>query len=92
MKCRSRTNCIDLTAFDFATVHWLPRQPQAAAHGECLLSAVKLLARLPESDGAGSVKEEAEGELLWDKATTTNGDFYGWVAQNQRSSNSFVVT
>lgn len=73
-------DCIDLTAFDFATVHWLPRQPQAASHGECLLSAVKLLARLPESDGAGSVKEEAEGELLWDKATTANGDFYGWVA------------
>ena len=73
-------DCIDLTAFDFATVHWLPRQPQAASHGECLLSAVKRLARLPESDGAGSVKEEADGELLWDKATTASGDFYGWVA------------
>ncbi|MEX3019180.1 siderophore-interacting protein [Kluyvera sp. STS39-E] len=73
-------DCIDLSHLPFATVHWLPRQPVAAAHGECLLDAVKQHARLPESDSAGSVKEEAEGELLWDKATTDNSDFYGWVA------------
>jgi NADPH-dependent ferric siderophore reductase len=26
------------------------------------------------------IQEEAEGELLWDKATSGDREFYGWVA------------
>lgn len=73
-------DCADLTAFEFAEVHWLPRQPQAAQHGERLISTVKQLARVGEIKRAGSVREEAEGELLWDKATSDSNIFYGWVA------------
>ena len=73
-------DCADLTAFHFADIHWLPRQPHVEKHGDCLIPAVKQHAHLPESEGSGRVNEEAEGELLWDKATTDNSAFYGWVA------------
>jgi NADPH-dependent ferric siderophore reductase len=35
---------------------------------------------LPEGFQHNTIQEEAEGELLWDKATSGNQAFYGWVA------------
>lgn len=49
-------------------------------HGECLIQAVKAYARIPESHYHDTVQEEAEGDVIWDKATTSNTEFYGWVA------------
>ncbi|WP_227317704.1 siderophore-interacting protein [Cedecea davisae] len=73
-------DCVDLSAFNFAEINWLPRKPAAATHGECLIEAVKTHARVPESSHHEDVQEEAEDELLWDKATTGSNEFYGWVA------------
>lgn len=73
-------DCVDLSAFHFAQIHWLPRVPVAARHGEGLIQAVKEEVWLPESARHNEVQEEAEGELLWDKATSDNVAFYGWVA------------
>lgn len=74
-------DCVDLSEFNFAEIHWLARKPANATHGECLLKAVRQMARMPETAGRiEAVAEEAEGELLWDKATTDDQAFYGWVA------------
>jgi NADPH-dependent ferric siderophore reductase len=74
-------DCVDLSEFSFASIHWLPRKPVNATHGECLLSAVRNDARFPKAACVTeTVNEEAEGELLWDKATTDSNAFYGWVA------------
>ncbi|OAT25222.1 iron-chelator utilization protein [Buttiauxella ferragutiae ATCC 51602] len=74
-------DCVDLSAYSFASIHWLPRKTSNARHGECLLKAVRADAQLPKTAGvAETVNEEAEGELLWDKATTASNTFYGWVA------------
>ncbi|TNV21999.1 siderophore-interacting protein [Buttiauxella sp. B2] len=74
-------DCVDLSEFSFASIHWLPRKPANATHGECLLSAVRNDVRVPKTAGVTeTVNEEAEGELLWDKATTDSNAFYGWVA------------
>ncbi len=72
---------LDLSAYGFAEINWLPRKPLNATHGECLIPAVKLRARTPQTNVSHEdIQEEAEGELLWDKATTDNREFYGWVA------------
>lgn len=74
-------DCIDLSAFPFAEVIWLPRKPLNSAHGERLLSAVQQQARTPQpGESREDINEEAEGELLWDKATSEDREFYGWVA------------
>jgi len=73
-------DCVDLSEFSFAKIHWLPRAPAAASYGECLINAVKEQVWLPEGCQNNELQEEAEGELLWDKATSDNRDFYGWVA------------
>jgi NADPH-dependent ferric siderophore reductase len=74
-------DCVDLSGFAFAQIHWLPRQQANATHGECLLNAVREFVRVPATAGVvEEVNEEAEGELLWDKATTASNSFYGWVA------------
>ncbi|WMY72815.1 siderophore-interacting protein [Buttiauxella selenatireducens] len=74
-------DCVDLSEFSFASIHWLPRNPSKASHGECLLKAVRAEAQVPKTAGAvEAINEEAEGELLWDKATTGSTAFYGWVA------------
>lgn len=72
---------VDLSAYSFAEVNWLARKPFNAAHGERLIAAVKQLARTPQENGvAVTLQEEAEDELLWDKATSADCEFYGWVA------------
>ncbi|MBK0079815.1 siderophore-interacting protein [Kosakonia sp. S58] len=73
-------DCVDLSAFSFAQITWLPRNPHGASHGECLIDAVKHAARVPESAHHVQVQEEGDGELLWDKATSNSTAFYGWVA------------
>lgn len=73
-------DCVDLTAFSFAEINWLPRAPVAASYGECLVKAVKERVWLPEGFQHNDIQEEAEGELLWDKATSDSREFYGWVA------------
>ena len=73
-------DCINLSAFSFATIHWLPRAPAAASYGACLIAALKQQLWLPEGCQNYGLREEADGELLWDKATSDNRDFYGWVA------------
>jgi len=73
-------DCVNLHEFPFADIIWLPRDVTGAVYGECLLQAVKERVRVPESHHQGVLKEEAEGELLWDKASSRNNDFYGWIA------------
>ncbi len=74
-------DCVDLREFTFADINWLARKPLGATHGECLLPAVSQWARTPGARvGRNVIREEAEGELLWDKATSDNREFYGWVA------------
>lgn len=74
-------DCADLSTFSFAEINWLPRKPHGATHGECLIPAVKQHARTPQENSSDeAVHEEAEGELLWDKATSCSREFYGWVA------------
>lgn len=74
-------DCVDLSEYSFATVHWLPRKTSNANHGECLLKAVRAKAQVPKNVVVvETLNEEAEGELLWDKATTDSTEFYGWVA------------
>lgn len=72
---------VDLSDFHFADITWLARKPHGAAHGECLIPAVEQKARTPYARVIGDdIQEEAEGELLWDKATSDDREFYGWVA------------
>lgn len=73
-------DCIDLSAFSFAKIHWLPRAAVAASYGECLIKAVQQHVWLPAGFQNNDIQEEAEGELLWDKATSDSREFYGWVA------------
>jgi len=73
-------DCVDLSAFSFAQIHWLPRAPVNASYGECLVKSVKEQVWLPQGFQHNIIQEEAEGELLWDKATSDNREFYGWVA------------
>lgn len=73
-------DCVDLSAYEFAEINWLPRQTASATHGEGLIRAVKMQATVAESGYDEALQEEAEGELLWDKATTGSNAFYGWVA------------
>ena len=74
-------DCVDLSAYNFAQVHWRARDLTGASHGEALLQAVKQHVKLPEYalTQCQNVKEEAEGELLWDRAQSDNR-FHGWVA------------
>ncbi|MCG8709099.1 siderophore-interacting protein [Brenneria sp. 4F2] len=73
-------DCLDLSAFSFAEVTWLARKPVGAMHGERLMQAITRHIKLPEKHYHQALREEAEGELLWDRATTGNLEFYGWVA------------
>jgi len=73
-------DCLDLSAYTFADIHWLPREVTGAKHGERLVASVKERVWVPPAAAAHEVREEAEGELLWDKATSDNREFYGWVA------------
>lgn len=74
-------DCVDLSEFSFAEIIWLPRKPFGSAHGEYLIQAVKTRVNVPESDHLETtVREEEEGEMLWDKAAPRNSEFYGWVA------------
>ncbi|MEB6377635.1 siderophore-interacting protein [Leclercia adecarboxylata] len=74
-------DCIDLSDYDFAEIHWLARELTGAPYGEALLQAVKQHVTLPEYAQANcqDLREEAEGELLWDRAESDNR-FHGWVA------------
>lgn len=73
-------DCVDLSAFSFAEIHWLPRAAVNASYGECLVKAVRERVWLPEGFQHNTIQEEAEGQLLWDKATSDDREFYGWVA------------
>lgn len=74
-------DCIDLSTYSFAEINWLPRNPFKATHGERLISAVRERAQTPQTSGnAVAFREETEDELLWDKATSDDREFYGWVA------------
>jgi len=76
-----RADCVDLSRYDFAEVHWLAREASGTRYGEALLSAVREHVRLPESAlDREEVREEAEGELLWDRAAHDDVRFHGWVA------------
>lgn len=79
-------DCIDLSHYTFADVHWLPREATGASYGEALLQAVKQHVQLPDYalTCCQEVQEEAEGELLWDRAESNNR-FHGWVAAESTS-------
>ncbi|MEN5017339.1 siderophore-interacting protein [Erwinia sp. Eh17-17] len=76
-----RGDCIDLSHYRFADIHWLPREESGASHGEALLSAVQQRVTLPESALVrGELREESEGDILWDRADSADRRFHGWVA------------
>lgn len=76
-----RGDCVDLSHYRFAEVHWLPREESGASHGEALLSAVKQQVKLPESALVrGELHEEQDGDILWDRADSGDKRFHGWVA------------
>ncbi|PKH23773.1 NADPH-dependent ferric siderophore reductase [Enterobacterales bacterium CwR94] len=76
-------DCVDLSEFTFAEIHWLPREGRDVKYGECLLEGVRNHIALPQGDAACAIEleEEAEGQLLWDRAKEgASCRFYGWVA------------
>lgn len=73
-------DCVDLSAFTFADIIWLPRETTGAQHGECLIEAVKERARVPENGPRQALPDVQEGELMWEKATASSREFFGWVA------------
>lgn len=76
-----RADCIDLSQYDFADVRWQAREESGSDYGEALLSAVRECVCLPESALAREdVREEADGEILWDRADRDDARFHGWVA------------
>lgn len=76
-----RADCLDFSRYDFAEVYWLARDESGTCRGEALLSAVRKHVHLPESAlSREDVREEAEGELLWDRADQDDVRFHGWVA------------
>ena len=76
-----RGDCVDLSHYRFADIHWLPREVIGASHGEALLSAVQQQVILPASALVrGELHEESEGDILWDRADSGDKRFHGWVA------------
>jgi len=76
-----RGDCLDLSHYRFAEIHWLPREESGASHGEALLGAVQQRVTLPESALVrGELREEGEDDLLWDRADSADRRFHGWVA------------
>lgn len=76
-----RGDCLDLSHYRFADIHWLPREESGASHGEALLGAVQQRVTLPESALVrGELREEGEDDLLWDRADSADRRFHGWVA------------
>lgn len=76
-----RSDCIDLSEYTFAQVHWLPREESGASYGEALLAAVKQQVNLPDyALSRQQLREEGEGEILWDRAESKDIRFHGWVA------------
>lgn len=76
-------DCEDMGRFPFAEVHWLPRAALGAPYGERLLHSVREHAILPEATSqtaSDTLQEIAEGELLWETASQTHSQFFGWVA------------
>jgi NADPH-dependent ferric siderophore reductase len=73
-------DCVDLSTLTFADIIWLPRETTGAVHGECLIEAVKERARVPENSPRDALPDIEEGEMMWEKATTTSQAFFGWVA------------
>lgn len=76
-------DCVDMSHFPFAEVHWLPRKAQQATYGERLLASVREQVILPEITAQAKndqLPEIAEGELMWEKANLAHSQFFGWVA------------
>ncbi|KQN53757.1 siderophore-interacting protein [Erwinia sp. E602] len=77
----ARGDWLDLSEYPFVEAHWLAREHGELRYGEALLAAVKEHVRLPEqAQVCQDVREEGEGELLWDRAASDNRLFHGWVA------------
>lgn len=78
-----RADCQDFSHFTFADIHWLPREGSGANHGERLLDAVRDELLLPQAQNEPPVVELSdvpEDELLWERAESQHGQFFGWVA------------
>ena len=78
-----RADCQDFSHFTFADIHWLPREECGAKHGERLLDAVRDALILPQAQSMPSVvslTEVPDDELLWERAESQHGQFFGWVA------------
>jgi len=81
-----RGDCVDLSQFAFAEIHWLARDEKGASYGEALLDAVQRHVKLPEyALTQQALREEGEGEILWDRAASEDTRFHGWVAAESRS-------
>lgn len=75
-------DCINLSEYDFADIHWLPRDRLRTSRGEALVDAVKAHAILPEQFASfpQELSDVAGQEILWQSAVDTQHQFYGWVA------------
>lgn len=78
-------DCLPLRCGPTTKLHWLPRDLLRQHHGEGMLHAVRELAKLPAAT-VGSKKNKAlenvdiERDILWERASQANGEFYVWVA------------
>ncbi|MGM3225422.1 siderophore-interacting protein [Dickeya zeae] len=72
----------DYRNLPFAEVVWLPREGTGATYGERLLEAARHWS-CPAAQVAAQpvmVADIAEGEKVWEPASTQQGQFFGWVA------------
>ncbi|MGM3174506.1 siderophore-interacting protein [Dickeya lacustris] len=72
----------DYRTLPFAEVVWLPREGTGATYGERLLEAARHWS-CPVAQAVShpvTVEDIAEGEKVWQPASTQQGQFFGWVA------------
>ncbi|MBS0055082.1 siderophore-interacting protein [Yersinia sp. Marseille-Q3913] len=76
-------DCINLERFQFAQVHWLPRDAERhPAHGRLLVDAVRQWVQIPamvQVEGQSLAENSLGGEVLWERAEGEKA-FYAWVA------------
>ncbi|MFS2222738.1 siderophore-interacting protein [Pantoea sp. B65] len=79
-------DCVGVTQFPFAQVHWLPRGSQHA-RGSLLLETVRDKVTIPacaRSPAQSLTEHSLGGDLLWERAEGAN-TFYAWVAADSSS-------
>ncbi|CFR22532.1 siderophore-interacting protein [Yersinia massiliensis] len=76
-------DCLSLEQYQFAQIHWLPRDVEGqSAHGRLLVDAVRQSVQIPDMAqvaGQSLAENSLGGEVLWERAEGEKA-FYAWVA------------